>query len=93
MLRNVQSFATADSAVEPLLQGADVLASTVARVVRTCNDPRVPIDDDLKALAVLTMPALMRSDDGRPELGGAFARESVVGGLLTTAILASQERD
>ena len=44
-----------------------------------------------QALAALTMPALFRGDDGYPELGGAFARESVVAGLLATAVLAARE--
>lgn len=93
LFRNLVSFTMADSENTPMLQAADVLASTVARVLREIvagwSDPT----DALKRLLMLTMPALYESGDIPVSLGGIYASPTTQGAILEALMQTAREID
>jgi len=77
-LRNVSSFRTEGSASNPGLQAADLLASTVARLVREVHFTK-PWTPEMQRLALSTLPALMEDD---PLFAGALAHRDTLGKML-----------
>ncbi len=83
--RNVASFATADSKLEPMLQAADLLVSSIARVAKACAAHGPAVDDDIKELAALTTAGLLQPNEDVPWFAGAYAHTKTKGDLILAA--------
>ncbi len=66
VLRNLRSFETRNSILDPALQAADVLAASVAKVARVARTPNSVWSHEMQRLAELTMPPLLMREEGVP---------------------------
>ncbi len=80
--RNLDSFITADSEATPMIQSADILASSVARVLREVVSGDDPLSSELRQIMEMTIPLLFPPDDSPIQTAAMYASSSTLSDLF-----------
>lgn len=92
LFRNLESFTMADSTTAPMLQVADVLAASVARVMREVSSGELRLSEEMRELLPMILPLWLESAEFPVSLGAVYAQQKTKEALMDALMQCWQAR-